>query len=209
MHAKKNILLNVYLVFLQPTEQLCFSASTPKSLQLLKISTLLKNEYTRIQDKPVSEQWTSDEVEFICCYLVFMYLFAGYMAIKNIVENLLFRFENWKKEINKKNYSDVFKCFLIIMKNDVDKSRENFNSYKSVVERTVKIFPSDELIIGFYTDVKKHSLNSLEVRRTFESLINEDNGLVPWLLYLKYEYKRLDRLTLLPHDDNNKVSGTF
>lgn len=214
----KDKLLNTYLAFLDTNIKLQFSTSLPvPSLKLLKISTLLKTEYSRLLGLEFS-QWTRETIDFLCCHSLFMFLFAGSVALKNVADELMCYLEQHISSGNNNNsrdskttnldYSDALKYILVLTKMDVARRRgEQFSYYKSLLIRCVKLSPNDDVINALFMDVKKNGMNSLESRRVFEQSLStnkqKEYSLITWLHYLMYEEHRLLSISVIP--DQEKV----
>ena len=191
---KKSHLLTAFVTYVDPMVTCHVGEQNTNPVLLLKISNMLRNEFTRLVKGQEKIKNSSSISNFLCCYVLFEYLFAGVKALQDAVEELL----EHQDLCERLDCSDAFVYTGLLLKHHSETEYENFAVCKNILERCSRTYGNNSLLNSLLMTVTQNGLDSLHIRRYYENIIEHNDDVVPWLHALKYELNRLKFVSPIP-----------
>ena len=164
------------------------------SLTIFKVSKVLSEQFEElIADSTKSEtlEWNLDKNDFMCNYVVFIFFYADFAIFTNTFDKIVELHEKYFIKHKNLDYPDTLVNGMVLMESYSKTNIGCFREYVNYCERCFRVYPSDSRLFGLYWRAKRCGVDSLNVRRLFESCTKNCDDVRPWLHYLEYEKQRM------------------
>lgn len=189
--VEKYFILNTFEIMIDATELRELKKGKPCATMLLRISTMLKNEFHAVianNSKPANSSPSS----FLFCYAVFEYLFNGIDSIFELYKEVKDFYGKHKE--GRDSLSDVFMCILQFMQLEASWNYRCLAVYKEILKDALTFYPEKQIFNQWFVLLNLNGLNSLEARKYYAKTCKESETMHSWLNYLTYEKSRLDHV---------------
>ena len=164
------------------------------SLTLFKVSKVLSEQFEEliaVSTQSDTPEWNLDKNDFLCNYVVFIFFYADFAVFMNTFNRVVELHEKYLIKHRQLDYPDALLYGMLLMDCYSKTNIGWFREYVGYCERCFRAYPSDSRLFGFYWRAKRCGVDSLNVRRLFESSTKNCEDVRPWLHYLEYEKQRM------------------
>lgn len=141
--------------------------------------------------KSDTPEWNLEKNDFMCNYVVFLFFYHDFTVFTNTFDRIVELHEKYFIQHKNLDHPDALVYGMLLMDSYSKANIGCFREYVNYCERCFKAYPSGRRLFGFYWRAKRCGVDSLNVKRLFESCTKNCEDVRPWLHYLEYERQRM------------------